>query len=55
MGQKRSTTLEFGGLWMIAFLVLKFADAWTSLWSLWWVLFPPVPVLARIGHALGWW
>lgn len=47
--------IDGGGLFFIAFLILKFAgSAPLAAWSLWWVFLPIVPVLSFVFQKAGW-
>jgi hypothetical protein len=45
-------SVNFGGLALAMFVVLKLAAAWP--WSWWWLLMPVVPDLAFAFTKLGW-
>lgn len=53
MSDSRSTTVSFGGLWLVAFLVLKLGGTLLANWSWWWLLLPIVPVLVVLFHRMG--
>ncbi len=42
-----------GGLWLIAFIVLKLGGTSLAAWSWWWLLLPIVPVLVVLCQRLG--
>lgn len=53
MSDSKSTTISFGSLWLIAFLVLKLGGSALATWSWWWLLLPIVPVLVVLFQRMG--
>lgn len=53
MSESRTSTISFGGLWLVAFLVLKLGGTKLAFWSWWWILLPIVPVVVVICQRFG--
>ena len=49
----RHYSYNFGGLFLLAFIIIKVAGTSLATWSWWWILLPIVPVLVLILQKMG--
>jgi hypothetical protein len=53
MSDSATSTISFGGIWFVMFLVVKLAGTAFAHWSWFWVLLPIVPDVVLICRKLG--
>lgn len=54
MSDTTNVSINFTGVWLLMFVLIKVAGTALADWSWWWLLLPIVPDLAFVFTKLGW-